>query len=228
MDRALSRIAVSVAVVARRSHYVRAPGRRTAPHDSTSGSSAGEETCGSSSETCDTCSRAPRQRSASAGRVLPRSGRAETPCIERRQRAVTELYGETDDREMLLAMMRVARTIPTAAITPAFFGALAPRYLAIRTATSGCLLRRRAQVHRLRQLALLEGALLMRSRSPEVTRAIIDLRDRAVVGDGRRILISLVRSGQCRARRSASVLRGGRRIFPSEGNRSRVLLAASR
>lgn len=147
------------------------------------------------------------------------------------KRAVAQLYGETGNRDMLLAMMRVAQTIPSSGDNARLLQALAPRYLSdkdrrlqnaffgvARTIPSSGDARR-----------VLQTAVSYAPASPDVAMAIIEAsRSIPSSGDRSALLISLVRSGGVQGKELRDAFFAAAAEIPSDGDRSRVLLAATR
>lgn len=233
VDRALSKIAELGSSGARRSHYVALldGGRLSNDEHERVLRGVGQNFRDSSGDLRHVLSRAaPRFRVSNSSvaalenalRAMPSSGD---------KRTLVELYADTDDREMLLAMMRVARTIPSSGDNARLLRTLAPRYLAgndrdlqeaffgvARTIPSSGDARR-----------VLEAAVEYAPKSPDITHAIID-HSRAVPSSGDRtaILIALVRSGAVRGRDLQEAFAAAVETIPSEGDRNRVLMAVSR
>ncbi len=233
MDRALSKIAELGSSGARRSHYVALMdgGRLSNDEHERVLRGVSQNFRDSSGDLRHVLTRAvPRFRVSNASvaalenalRAMPSSGD---------KRTLVELYAGTDDREMLLAMMRVARTIPSSGDNARLLRTLAPRYLSgndrdlheaffgvERTIPSSGDARR-----------VLEAAVDYAPKSPEVTHAIIDAsRALASSGDRTAVLIALVRSGAVQGREIRDAFFAAAETIASEGDRSRVLMAVSR
>lgn len=140
-------------------------------------------------------------------------------------------FGQTNDRDMLLSVMRVARTIPSSGDKTRLLKSLAPRYLdtndkdlvaafygaALTIPSSGDL------------RAVLETAIPYTQRSEQqVLNVIAASRSIPSSGDLSEVLIKLVRTGSVRSKDARDAFFAAAATVPSEGDRNRVLTAASR
>ncbi len=145
--------------------------------------------------------------------------------------AVLELYGQTDDRDMLLSVMRMARTIPSSGDKSGLLELLSPRYL--RDADrdlSNAFFQAAVTVQSSGDLRnVLHAAIPYVAKSPEETLLLIDAaRTIASSGDRSEVLISLVRNGAIKSPRVREAFLDAAATVPSSGDRSRVLEAAGR
>jgi hypothetical protein len=144
--------------------------------------------------------------------------------------AVLETYGQTDDREMLLAVARVAKSITSNGDRARVLQSLAPRYL--------------ARQDRALEAAYFDAAVGITSsgdlrntlmiavehapKSRDVTRRIIETaRTIGSSGDRSAVLIALVSSGAVNTSDLREVFMKAALEVGSEGDRGRVLQAAA-
>ena len=145
--------------------------------------------------------------------------------------AVAQIYGQTGDRDMLLAMMRVAQTIPSSGDRSNLLRILAPRYLADNDrelqAAYFTVARQIPSSGDMREV--LHMTIPYAGRSPGIARQVIETA-RAVASSGDRssVLISLVSSGALQTKELKDAFLDAVAEIPSEGDRSRVLRAAAR
>ena len=145
--------------------------------------------------------------------------------------AVAQIYGQTGDRDMLLAMMRVAQTIPSSGDRSNLLRILAPRYLADSDrelqAAYFTVARQIPSSGDMRNV--LQMAIPYAGRSAEIARQVIET-SRAIASSGDRsaVLITLVSSGALQTKALKDAFFDAASEIPSEGDRSRVLRAAAR
>ena len=145
--------------------------------------------------------------------------------------AVLEAYGQTTDKEMLMSVMRVARTIQSSGDKARLLQELAQRYLsgndrdlysayyqtALTIPSSGDLRN------------TLEMAIPYAAQSAEQTLLLIDAtKSIASSGDRSNVLISLVQTGAVKTKEARDAFFAVTASVPSDGDRSRVLQAAVR
>jgi hypothetical protein len=145
--------------------------------------------------------------------------------------AVLQVYGVSDNKEVLLAVMRVARTIPSSGDLASLLETLAPRYLSgkdteLRNAwfdaaggipSSGDLRN------------VLEVAIGYANRSEDHTRAIIETARRiSSPGDRAAVLVSLADAGGLRTPALRDLYLRAASEIGSSGDMRRVLEAAAR
>jgi hypothetical protein len=145
--------------------------------------------------------------------------------------AVLQLYGQTNDRDMLLSVMRVARSIQSSGDKSGLLEQLAQRYLghndrelstaffqtAVTVQSSGDLRN------------VLEMATPHAAKSADETLLLIDAaRGVASSGDRAEVLITLVQSGAVQGTRVRDAFFDVAGSVPSSGDRTRVLEAAGR
>jgi hypothetical protein len=144
--------------------------------------------------------------------------------------AVAQLYGQTNDRDMLLAMMRVAQTIASSGDKSRLLQLLAPRYLAGKDRDLHDAYFAVAQqipssgdMRNVLHIAIPYGA-----GSPDIAQKIIETaRIIPSSGDRSAVLVSLVTSGALQTKELRDAFFSAAAEVPSEGDRSRVLQAAA-
>ena len=145
--------------------------------------------------------------------------------------AVAQAFGQSGDRDMLLAMMRVAQTIPSSGDRSNLLRILAPRYLADNDrelhAAYFAVARQIPSSGDMRNV--LQMAIPYAASSPEITRQVIETaRAIASSGDRSAVLITLVSSGALQTKELKDAFFDAASEIPSEGDRSRVRRAAAR
>jgi beta-lactamase regulating signal transducer with metallopeptidase domain len=145
--------------------------------------------------------------------------------------AVLQVYGATDNKDVLLAVMRVAKTIPSSGDLASLLSVLAPKYLAgsdaeLRNAwfdaASGL-----PSSGDLRNV--LDIATGYASRSEDHTRAVLETARRmASSGDRAEVLIHVADAGGLRSSALRDLYMKVAMELPSSGDMRRVLEAASR
>ena len=145
--------------------------------------------------------------------------------------AVLELYGQTTDRDMLLSVMRVARSIPSSGDKSGLLEQLARRYLgADDRELSTAFFQTALTVQSSGDLStVLTTAIPFAAKSADKTLLLIDaVRSIASSGDRAEVLISLVASGAVKGMKVRDAFFDAAVAVPSSGDRSRVLEAAGR
>ena len=146
------------------------------------------------------------------------------------QAAVLQLYGETDDRDMLLAVMRVAETLGSSSDLSRLLQVLAPRYLTKRDQTLEA-----SYFHAIGEIGsssdkrnTLMVAMQHGTSSAAVTRRIIaGARAVGSSSDRAAVLIALVSSGRVSSRELRDDFMTAAAEVGSAEDRSRVLQAAA-
>jgi hypothetical protein len=145
--------------------------------------------------------------------------------------AVLQLYGQADDRDVLLSVMRAAETIESSGDRARLLQVLAPRYLtrndkALETAYFDAIAGISSSGDMRKTLM---DAVPHASKSPEVTRRIIQ-GARAITSSGDRseLLISLANSGAVNTKPLRDAFFAEAAEVSSDSDRSRVLQAALR
>jgi hypothetical protein len=144
---------------------------------------------------------------------------------------VAQMYGQTGDRDMLLAMMRVAQTIASSGDRARLLQVLAPRYLSDKDRElQNAYFAVAQQIPSSGDMRnVLHIAVPYAVGSPDIAQGIIETaRAIASSGDRSAVLISLVSSGAVQTKELRDAFFGAAAEIPSEGDRSRVLQAAAR
>ncbi len=143
--------------------------------------------------------------------------------------AVLQIYGQTDDRDMLLSVMRSSEDIAGSGDRARLFQVLAPRYLtrgdrALISSWFGHV----AQIPSSGDLRnVLMIAMPYGAASTEVSRALIEgARTIPSSGDRSRVLIAMVSAGTLTTKELRDAFFNAVSEIPSEGDRARVLSAA--
>jgi hypothetical protein len=144
--------------------------------------------------------------------------------------AVLQAYGATDNRDILLAVMSVAKTIPSSGDLASLLEVLAPKYLGVTD--TGL---RNAWFDAARYIpssgdlrAVLEIATGYATRSEDHTRAILETsRYIASSGDRAEVLIGLANAGGLRTPALRDLYLKAASEIPSSGDMRRVLEAAA-
>jgi beta-lactamase regulating signal transducer with metallopeptidase domain len=144
--------------------------------------------------------------------------------------AVLQIYGQTDDRDMLLTVMRAAEGIASSGDRSRLLQVLAPRYLAKgdRVLVSSWFDRAKQipSSGDLRNVLMI--AMPYAAGSADVARSIIETaRIIPSSGDRSKVLISMVSSGALTTKELRDAFFNAVSEIPSEGDRGRVLSAAS-
>ncbi|MDB4891084.1 MAG: peptidase BlaR1 [Gemmatimonadetes bacterium] len=143
--------------------------------------------------------------------------------------AVLQIYGDTDDRDMLLAVMRASEGVSSSGDKTRLYQVIAPHYLAKgdRALVSSWF----GHVEQIPSSGDLRNALMIAMPfapgSTDVARSIIEAaRSVSSSGDRSRILISMVSSGALTTKELRDAFFSAAAEIPSEGDRGRVLSAA--
>ncbi len=144
--------------------------------------------------------------------------------------AVLALYGQTNDREMLISVMRMARTIQSSGDRSRLLRDLAARYLATDRALYSAFYDVAETVPSSGDLRnVLTAAIPFAAKVPDQVLVLLDAsRSIASSGDRAEVLIALVESGAVKGSVARERFIDVASSVPSSGDRSRVLLAASR
>jgi beta-lactamase regulating signal transducer with metallopeptidase domain len=144
--------------------------------------------------------------------------------------AVLQIYGQTDDRDMLLTVMRVSEGVASSGDRTRLYQVLAPRYLAKgdRALVSSWF----GHVKQMPSSGDLRNALMIAmpygAGSPDIARGIIDgARSIPSSGDKSRVLIAMINSGALTTKELRDAFFNAVEEIPSEGDRGRVLSAAA-
>jgi hypothetical protein len=145
--------------------------------------------------------------------------------------AVLELYGQTDDRELLLAVMRVAETVPSSGDKSGLLSSIAPRYFAKNDAAlRETFFRTASTIPSSADLAnVLDKVIPFAAKSSDVAMGVITTSSRiASSNDRSNVLVALAEAGALRS----SVLRDAylraAQDIPSSSDMRRVLEALNR
>ncbi len=144
--------------------------------------------------------------------------------------AVLQMYGQTDDRDMLLGVMRVAQTIMSSGDKARLLQVLAPRYLGkedrdLESAYFGNIEKIPSPGDQRNTLMI---SISYAAKSPAVAKQIIHAaRTVDSSGDRSAVLISLVSNGALVTKELRDQFFVAAGEVPSEGDRSRVLQAAA-
>jgi len=143
--------------------------------------------------------------------------------------AVLQMYGQTDDRNMLLTVMRVSEGVASSGDRSRLYQILAPRYLAKgdRALVSSWF----DHVKQMPSSGDLRNALMIAmpygAGSPDVARGIIEgARTVPSSGDRSRVLITMINSGALTTKELRDAFFRAVEEIPAEGDRGRVLSAA--
>jgi beta-lactamase regulating signal transducer with metallopeptidase domain len=143
--------------------------------------------------------------------------------------AVLQMYGQTDDRNMLLTVMRVSEGVASSGDRSRLYQILAPRYLAKgdRALVSSWF----DHVKQMPSSGDLRNALMIAmpygAGSPDVARGIIEgARTVPSSGDRSRVLIAMINSGALTTKELRDAFFRAVEEIPAEGDRGRVLSAA--
>ena len=145
--------------------------------------------------------------------------------------AVLELYGQTDDRDMLLSVMRVAESVPSSGDKTDVLSVLAPRYFAKDDAAlRDAFFRVAATIPSSGDLAgVLDDVVKYAAKSSDVALGVITTSAHvASSGDRSDVLVSLANAGAIRSATLRDAYLRAARELPSSGDMRSALEALDR
>ncbi|MEP6731200.1 MAG: M56 family metallopeptidase [bacterium] len=145
--------------------------------------------------------------------------------------AVLDAYAQTGDRDMLLAVMRIARTISSSSDKSGLLEELVSRYLGAhdKGLSDAFFFTMKSIPSSGDMRSVLETAIPFAAHSDDIAMQVIET-SKAIASSGDRadVLVALVESGAVHTKEMRDAFFSATSTVPSEGDRTRILQAAAR